>query len=681
MQIRYMESNPPNAKTGREKVMETILSAGSGWKPAYKIMITKPDFDSDGNVKSSVRSVLCDTSRKDFKNFMGRSNQQVVGIWVDESDLGEPDKAIVLLENELVTSSDGGGNPLEESLESLMMNFSEFGVRNWLDIWLGYVNVTTGGFLSNVKAIKGLGVPTTYPDEFYFGNESHVFSGPIVSIRRKMTGAGDRVQIIGFSPTIIFKSTGTNGNFQISGRRRGDNFKSKASTGVGEGIKKVLEAVGKEGENKTFSLGQFYYGMWTGDEEDKLRVVPFMDGVGNKGSQYYDADLVYPKLNDQNKFYFSLTRDETAQRGSLYDWLFVHVCEDANTKLANLYVKVVKGKWENEEERALTDGVGHPGFFLRYGFRFGVEEILRLSYGGELVPGRGWAFTVVGSGLVLKKRYGDEMVQRIRLGVNAKEFNLGMEYGTTFNERNLSGKFKIDVEEKSEAKEGEEAQTTTLHRDKQVLTIPTGPFFNEALAGSGFLKKGNDLWNPMKADIKCYGKSTHPIPIWGFSDEAVHLDSISEEFVDVIIRRMKESYFGGLTGTAFLIGDPSFKPHRLVEILDQRFLAGGLFSSAKLRKAANFKANLTSKLLSFRKKEKKDEVKHLRYGGLKTGEVLGRKLFYAWKTRHYVGVKSGYTTKVYFTETRNREWQKQTTDIDGIIRAALLQARQDGWSG
>ena len=56
--------------------------------------------------------------------------------------------------------------------------------------------------------------------------------------------------------------------------------------------------------------------------------------------------------------------------------------------------------------------------------------------------------------------------------------------------------------------------------------------------------------------------------------------------------------------------------------------------------------------------------------------------FYIWKVRHYVGVNSGYISKVYYTEERFRSWQKYVDNIDSLIRQALMQSRQTmGGSG
>ena len=122
---------------------------------------------------------------------------------------------------------------------------------------------------------------------------------------------------------------------------------------------------------------------------------------------------------------------------------------------------------------------------------------------------------------------------------------------------------------------------------------------------------------------------------------------------------MRESYFAGMGGSVFAVGGPTFKPGRLIDIKDERRTLGDVIGSASygaISKLINFR-NYTASPPSFTMKN-------------------FDKVFYIWKVRHYIGVNSGYVTKIYFVEERNRAWQQYTDSIDQVIRAALGQAKQ-----
>ena len=79
------------------------LQAHASLTPVYKIMITTPELKNNKVVP--MRYILADTSRPSI-NFLSSSDSPIVGLWVDQSDMTEPDKAIVLLHNPVTQISD-----------------------------------------------------------------------------------------------------------------------------------------------------------------------------------------------------------------------------------------------------------------------------------------------------------------------------------------------------------------------------------------------------------------------------------------------------------------------------------------------------------------------------------------------------------------------------------------------
>jgi len=305
---------------------------------------------------------------------------------------------------------------------------------------------------------------------------------------------------------------------------------------------------------------------------------------------------------------------------SLYDVLFNKLTDYTFTGLAGLYASVRPSPSQAQNVmEAMEDGEGHPGVHIKYGFKFEIEGIQEQ---------------------IDKKQYGDVMNQKIILGRTAREIEAGIEYGTVFNSKHFM--MKLD---------GEEGKTKSY-------LCPT----SEEFVGKYNLDVFDDarpLWEALYKDIQVFGECVHPSWSWVWAEGDDAIDLKKGEVANQISMTMRESYFAGMGGSVFAVGQPTFKPGRLIDIKDERRTLGDVIGSASY--------DAISKRINFRK-----------YAAAPPSFSMKdfNKVFYIWKVRHYIGVNSGYVTKVYFIEERNRAWQQYTDSIDQVVRAALGQAKQ-----
>ena len=612
-----------------------LLDSFKSLRPVYKVMITVPHLKT-GNTVVPYRYILADTSRP-YVNFLAKGDSPIVGMWVDQSDLIEPDKVILLMQNPM--SHEGG------TFESDVVNFPQFGVRNWLDIWMGYAPLTPGRSLMNLGQIAdqidlaSLRIPGlekvafTLPDPFFFGSETHLFSGPIVSIKRQVTSAGDRLQMVGFSPIIILRQLRAK-KFEIESGINISNAIINTATSIAT-FPPRNEMSGFVRDDELFHFGRFTWNMFGSYSDflraETMRVFPtVIDRARFRPTKYplsnpqKDQDLIIEKMDE-----FELrTKIEPSKKTTLYNILFRRLTDPTLTGLYGLYAFIRPLPAEsNKIMWAFRDGEGHPGVYVRYGFKFEIDGILHQ--------------------IEEERNYGPEMRQEIILGRTAREFEGGIEYGTVFNTKQFMAK---TGEEEGELKD---------------LICPTGQTFlrNITAIGGGYVKH-KDFWEALLDDISVYGECFNPVFtwIWGEGDQAV--DLVDDEVANSVAQIMRESYFAGMGGSVFAVGNPSFKPGRVLDIRDER---NSLGKDLKQRVERQVKARASKMGLTFRQSPASPPA--LRLKGVD-------KKFYIWKTRHYLGVKSGYITKLYFIEERNRAWQQYTENIDSIIRAALGQAKQ-----
>lgn len=608
--------------------------------PVYKIMITVPVLK--GGSVTPYRYILADTSRPTL-NFLSGHDSPVVGMWVDQSDLTEPDKAIVLIQNPVTI--------IDKIFEQDMLQFHQFGVRNWLDVWMGYIPATIQNIISlgtAVPFLRGIfpdeliSAPFTAPDPFLFGNDSHIFSGPIVSVKRSVDATGDRLQIIGFSPAMVLK--------QVTTR----TFKIDADAGptIHECIDKVANAVfpidikdvGKKANYPRFGMGRFPFAMFSGGGS-KIRVVPVNWGREVHGPALpiwtykfsnADYDLVGTRLKEKK------IRITLEGNSSLYDILFADLTTAAYTRIGRVYAFIQRAKGKDNPEWAFTGGEGHPGVFIKYGFAHEISGIRKM---------------------VKKKAYSPHHIQSLTLGRNCREFEGGVEYGTVFNVR----EFMVRMDPKK--------------AQNEFVQFPID-FLNGKIGGteggldgeippsltSEHYEPHSDLWEALKYDIEVYGPSKSPLRKWIWGDEGGAVALAGEGVANFIANSMRDTYFTGFSGSVFAIGDPSLQPGRILSLTDGR---GELskYSISELTKRGISKGVKSFKeRLNIKDPEEPATPKMFRMRNMD-------KDFYIWKVRHYLGVGSGYVSKVYYTEERNRSWQKHTESIDAIIRKALMQSK------
>ncbi len=628
-----------------------LLDSFKSLKPVYKIMITMPHLED--NVIEPYRYILADTSRP-YVNFLGKSDSPILGLWVDQSDLLEPDKVILLMQNPV--SHEGG------TFESDILRFPHFGVRNWIDVWMGYAPLTPGRSVMNLGQIAdwidmmSLKIPGldkvafTLPDPFFFGNESHIFSGPIVSIKREIKPSGDRLQLIGFSPVIILRQMRAR-EFKVDKDITLEEAVLHAARSV-EVFPHLRESVeGFTRDHNKFYFGQFNWKMFGYDSYNintafgrmtsaritKVTPVVFDPSIAAGIRKKYplsnplrDADEILTKIRDEK---FKLrSKIEPSNKTTLYDILFRRLTDPTLTGLYGLYAFIRPTPTTSTDSmQAFRDGKGHPGVHIRYGFKFEIEGILHQIRG------------------VKPPNYGPEMRQEITLGRTAREFEGGIEYGTVFNTKQFMLKTGENVGEISS------------------LVCPTGSFFFEKIkrggTSEGRFTDHEKFWESLLDDISVYGETFNPITTWIWSEEDQDTDVMSKEIGDSITQTMRESYFAGMGGSVYAVGNPSLKPGRVLDIKDERTA----LSEDLTKKIEDTAKSRISKLINVRSIPASPPALRLKNID---------KMFYIWKVRHYLGVRSGFITKIYFIEERNRAWQQYTESIDQVIRAALGQAKQ-----
>lgn len=620
-----------------------LMDSFKSLRPVYKVMITMPHMD--GNSIKPYRYILADTSRP-YVNFISKSDSPILGIWVDQSDMLEPDKAILLMHNPV--SHESG------TFESDILNFPQFGVRNWLDVWMGYAPLTPGrslasiGQIANKIDLASLKIPGldkiafTLPDPFFFGNESHVFSGPIVSIKREVKPTGDRLQMIGFSPIIVLRQA------------RAKDFKIDKGVSLTEAINHTASSMDTfphlrerdstfERDNKLFYFGQFTGGMFGFDatsiitavqrtvSTQTLRISPTTSIPVMVGPKYLlsnplrDHDSVSEKLDDDE---FKLrSAIEPSRKTTLYDILFRRLTDPTLTGLYGLYARVIPMPTDGKGVMdAFKDGIGHPGVYVRYGFKFEIEGIKHQ--------------------IENEKNYGQQMRQEIILGRTAREFEGGIEYGTVFNTKQFMVKMGEEVGKLSE------------------LVCPTGKiFYDKIKRGVGQFEEHKKFWNSLLDDISVYGECFSPITTWVWGEGDKSVDIMHENVGNAITQKMRESYFAGMGGSVYAVGNPSFKPGRILDIKDER----SNLSEDVMKKVSSKVKRRISKMINVRSVPASPPALRLKNID---------KQFYIWKVRHYLGVNSGLITKIYFCEERNRAWQQYTENIDAVIKAALGQAKK-----
>lgn len=619
LDLSYKNLISEGVRIAREKIHSETLNKWGNIKksatiPVYKVMITIPGKDLYPH-----RYILADTSRPNWKNFYGKSGSPVIGLWVDQSDMSEPDKVIMLIENPSTTESG--------IFEQDITRFPQFGVRNWLDVWVGYKPVATESLTRMPFGNK------TLPDDFAFGNETHVFSGPIVSIKRDITSSGDRLQIIGFSPIIELKRMEAAHYKMNEIDIKQKNAKPMTMYEIIERVKDDIVSINdfvddvrgnSEGWaaalNTTFITGDFTAYMF-GGESKRLRVVP----IDKPNSGFVKDTHQYKKTDQEDvKDLLKSTKVEKEFSGetTVYDIFFGDLLNAAYTDKTGAYAFIYYEKC-NDAHWAYEDGPGHPGVSVRYGFKHEISNIKKKIQKGD---------------------YDGVFKQKLSLGIDAREMEGGIEYGSVFN----VGKFIV----KDEPEE---------HKSRLMLCPLDEKFWNivgEKIPVTSEYYKERELWKYITKDIRAYGPSVNPIRKWLYGKDGGWIDIKKQGVADYVAQHTRNFYFAGMTGSVFALGNPSMKPGRVLELedgrkrysntpgvdeavnwLQKKFKFGDTFEGSDILTMTNFDKN-----------------------------------YYIWKIRHYIGAQSGFITKVYYTETRHRGWQRYVSSISTLIQQALQQA-------
>ena len=414
---------------------------------------------------------------------------------------------------------------------------------------------------------------------------------------------------------------------------------------------KVMPKFGHKAErsDKHFYMGRFYARIFgevfedTRDPPFKMRIIPIhkQQRTGQYSNfhteNYLDSSEILKNLEDSEHVLYR------GMKGTfnLHNLLFSEITKPSLHQLAGLNASIVYNKAYDNPSVAFTNGRldgDHPGIAIRYGFDFPISGILKQ---------------------IRNNKFNSNMEQHLSLGKSAREFEGGIEYGTVYNTRPFIIKKQGDA------------------GDNNVSLCPTGKDFYERVneswldenSGSAYHKEG-ELWKHMLYDISMFGESVNPIHEWiygsqsetgGVKNVAVSLDS--QQVADHVAKAMRSSYFTGMGGSIYSIGNPLLRPFKVIKVKDER--AG---AHQRLEKAA---------IKGFRKAA--ELIQNMQIEDPRTPLIIKgmEKYFYVWKVRHYMGVNSGYISKVYFIEERDRSWQQYTESVDDIIRNAIQQFSQD----
>ena len=618
-------------------VARTTFDTQRNMRPVYKVMISTPMWNKNNTDITVHRTIIADTSRPFTSPFTFSGERKrgspILGLWVDQSDITEPDKAIIVMQNPFRSDA--------EMQESNLIQFPQFGIRNWLDIWMGFAPISPVGYASLASTAGSLAssilgaeiaakVPLTYPDAFFFGNESHVFSGPIVSVNRKV-GKGDRIQLVAFSPIIILRSmVAKKFSIPVTNMNVGTLITHVINNNIykyGNIAKGKMDAIPYyDGIDQHFYMGMFPHKMFSGGN-NKIRVSPI--------NVYHNPDEPHfhtkPYKDEQDVATAMETTPHSVvtadikgkvinKKCSLYDFFFNEMTNPTKTGgLVGLYAQVMPAfAKRNNIYDAFRDGEGHPGVFIKYGFKFETQDI---------------------SDQIKSKAFDKVMKQEAWIGRNVIEMEAGVEYGTLFNTREV---MTTDSGQRGKAK---------------FVKVP----LSEEFLGERDLSK-DPFWSALLEDISIYGESAYPGQEWIYGKFADGIDITSDEIFESPIKNlMRRTYFSGMGGSMFMLGHPSFKPGRVLKVVDRRYAP---------RRAEDIAVNLI-RGSAISKMKKSAVPTAMRLKGMEHDIE-----FYIWKTRHYMGVGSGYVSKVYFIEERNRSWMAHTESIDDIIKKAIAQQRQ-----
>lgn len=705
-------------------VTQGIVTNYDKLRPVYRVAITFPtkSYDEDMIVPHTI--IVADTSTvssnrlksgfKKVKKSAGFGITDVLGIWVDQDDVASPDKAVVIfnIDSKITAETVFGNKTIDDNYFTLN---SVLSVRNWMDIWIGYEQIDS----------------TIKPDDFVYFSETHVFSGPIVLVNRNYSNAGDVIHVTGFSgeiilknaklksleenndDTLIIKATDSNGNQRSFNEGLYDLFNSivpmsfwvsqlkakraltadKSSQGGTKPPTKITTTVKVKHPSETiqqaFVIGDFYWALFERGINHVKEIL--LHGRNISGLDKYDSGHKIPPLFDalitKNIFKYStndpnrkLKSNITLDKNPNFWDSISYILKPERSNNIGLQFKLFKNHtWKMKHSRNQLDDIveegldKHSGVFFHFYFAIEIDEYDSLLRNIDK-PG------------VADKIDAETEVQYITLGDDVIDIETYIDYTTVFNS------FRFKVQGALRFKEGD----PYTQKDPVTISFPLdhqkiGNLINPKNRLRGF-------WASILLDLYVYGEQTLPVEKWFQIDVQVHKDNVEKamkqlavdrSLADIIAgkyeqqyntqatkdvlnnegiaRMFKRYYFGGLEGHAMNVGNPSLKVGRFLGIKDMR-------NTFNVATGSNFNPDKLASAIfgGFGKSDPKDDLGTKMFRKITDFSLAtANKTYYIWKVRHYLGAKSGYQTKVYFTQSRSRAWRLDTKeDIAQTMRTA-----------
>ncbi len=707
-------------------------------KPVYRIAITFPIDPLDDSPKNTRTVIIADNTTS--KKTLGMGVSELIGMWIDEDDVQEPDKSICLfrVDPELSERSFGKDYQLDESA---FLDYKTFSVRHWLDIWIGYErqdNIgasTRNTIISGVRGVaptglnlltQRLGVDTILPEAFTWYGETHIFSGPIVAILRNINSSGDRLTMIAYSGEIMLKNLAYGAKAFTNHHKFSFDESPSFTTEFKEFIEKVrsfkeYESSGdrEKFSNEHFVMGNFYFSMFS--ESLKVMKQAFggasgtaVSSVGATASAAFTKGQNPPLLDPYTPNELILNGGRKmrapiiAEGNPITFWDVMQTFLDVKfsgiqgvnvraTKGSRLAQSVYSEAFANRNIAKEGDGQ-HPGFFLQFYFMMEIDDTLKFINDGG-TPNTQKRRLPTAS--VSSKDLSDQL-QILTLGHDIIDMEVGINYSGVFNTLKFSLRTPITP---IDPQAGIDVNRHILDTKKGHTKIFPTQFESimDDTRRDGL--KFKDFWTAAINDIRMFGEQRYPLTKW-FTISTNELKKVAPRgaesvIVDVdvdpdgqrtvideadLMEMYKRYYFGGLEGQVFTLGNPKIKVSRLLHIRDKRSVTSGIINKA-LQFQVGVPKSLTN-LVSSRPLLHPMSNRLSGYKGLSqiSGETSqarlqlaepARKFFYIWKVRHYFGAGSGYLTKLYYTESRSRAWKTQSKDILGTIREATQRIRRE----
>lgn len=680
-----------------------IQHSNKSFRPVYKIAITYPK--TRGHV---VTKIIADTTQT-AQRFFGLPVSDLVGLWIDQDDVGQPDKSVLLFRVDPTYTKDTMMGEMGDAITDADLAFNRYlSGRYWLDIWVGYKDAFTGEL---------------EPQDFNrWQSQAHLFSGPIEAINRKISNVGDMLQIVALSSERVLQfatfrttnrneepeetaeqgksdRTGTNNTLII------DNLISETDDYIlyTEALYRLFNSLMSESEwakrrkeaippEFAFVIGNFYWSIIRKSIEsikdllknkkiDQARkgYLPVLDNwITSRlfdGSVKMKTGFAVSKKADFWSCIQSLIRPEYNENiGCGFQVLKV---SNPLTESGGPFLKEgILASHEVGHKKFVNQKGGHGGVHFQFFVPIDVDEFLEYYSLQEKKK--------------KKKIIHESQFQKIIVGQDIVELDAYIEYSTCYNAFRTILRSPIKAEEL--APFWQDIEKTKIF-PVDFVDNPSGNILadlkkDRKMRGSKVIT----FWEEVLRDIDMFGLKEFPIEKWFAVDESEITEwrnrlavdeSIREDLVSSIPMKalaghegatevFKRMYYAGLEGNAMIVGNPLIRPGKYLQIRDIRdaYSRSGSFVPETTEKIKDFTRNVTRKLMGFAELGFEPDRVTTSFDN-----PIG-KSYFVWKTRHYIGAKSGYMSKVYFMKQRSRAWRKSGDTVGEIIRSAMRESRE-----